>query len=116
MPSATDLSPATPPKPATPFTLHHRVAAYAALAVPGSIALNLALSVIVTRTPAGAVHFILTTIPLLVMLSAIPAGIFALCGIPRYGTRGLLWRGLFGIILPIILVAIVIVSAAHRAH
>jgi len=42
-------------------------------------------------------------IPLLVMLSAIPAGFIALCGIPKYGRRKLLWKGLLGFLLPFIL-------------
>lgn len=43
-------------------------------------------------------------VPLLVMLSAIPAGFIALCGIPRFGRKKLLWKGLVGLLVPLALV------------
>ena len=42
-------------------------------------------------------------VPLIVMLSAIPAGFIALCGIPKYGRKKLLWKGLLGLLVPFIL-------------
>jgi len=43
-------------------------------------------------------------VPLIVMLSAIPTGFIALCGIPKYGRKQLLWKGLLGLLVPFILV------------
>ncbi|HEY4245991.1 MAG TPA: hypothetical protein VGM64_03990 [Lacunisphaera sp.] len=42
-------------------------------------------------------------VPMIVMLSAIPAGFIALCGIPKYGSKKLLWKGLLGLLIPFIL-------------
>jgi hypothetical protein len=39
------------------------------------------------------------------MLVAMVCGVMALCGIRRYGKRKLLWKGLVGLLVPILLVA-----------
>ena len=52
-------------------------------------------------------------IPTIAIISAIPAGVIALCGIPRYGRRKLLWKGLVGMILPIVLFVSVVYYSAY---
>lgn len=47
-------------------------------------------------------------IPSLLMFSAIPAGILALFGIPKFGKKKLLWKGLVGILVPILFTAMMI--------
>jgi len=43
-----------------------------------------------------------------VMLAAIPFGVVALCGIPKFGKNQLLWKGLVGVLVPMVLLAMAI--------
>src|SRR5688572_28964154 len=97
-----------PPLPNAPAatSIHHKAGTYAVLAFPLSIALSM-LTAVAGRAAAesgpGILQFMVVTIPALVMFSSIPAGIIALCGIPKYGKRKLLWKGLFGVLVPVLL-------------
>jgi hypothetical protein len=46
----------------------------------------------------------------LVMFAGVALGAVALCGIPRYGKRRLLWKGLVGLLVPILLVGSAILA------
>lgn len=94
-----------------PSSFHHQAATYAVLALPACIILNIVLGSVV-RSAADAfsptARLVLSAIPGLVMLTALPAGIIALCGIPKHGKKKLLWKGLVGVIVPILLLALAI--------
>ena len=48
---------------------------------------------------------------------AVPAGVVALFGIPRYGRRELLWKGLVGILVPLVLFSAgIFVALLLREH
>ncbi len=51
----------------------------------------------------------------LLFLSAIPAGIVALCGVRKHGRKGLLFPGLLGALLPFLLVGMAI-PAFHKVR
>lgn len=110
--------PALPPLEAdgNESSFHHKAATYAVLAIPACIFLNIVLGS-VARATAGSItpatRLILSTLPGFVMLSAFPAGIIALCGIPKHGRKKLLWKGLLGVILPILLIALAIPAFMH---
>ena len=42
------------------------------------------------------------------MLLAVIFGMIALCGIPRYGSKCLLWEGLVSVLVPVLLIAFAI--------
>ena len=46
-------------------------------------------------------------------ISAVVCGVIALCGIRKYGKKGLLWKGLVGVLLPICLVLAAIPMINH---
>lgn len=81
-------------------TLFHRAASFAIYSIVTAILLQLVYSQIWLRLQTSAIR-LAGFIPAIVIISAIPAGFIALCGIPRYGIRKLLWKGLVGVILPI---------------
>ena len=86
------------------------------LAIPACILLNIVLGGIVTSaadTLSPAAKLIFSMIPGFVVLSALPAGIIALCGIPKHGRKTLLWKGLVGVIVPILLIALAIPAFLH---
>lgn len=94
-------------------SFHHKAATYAVLAIPACIFLNIVLGGIVrsaAESLSPATRLIFSAIPGFIMLSAFPAGIIALCGIPKYGKKTLLWKGLFGVIVPIILMALAVTA------
>jgi len=83
-------------------SLHHKAGNYALLALVGSFVLQFFSFSLAPSLPAGVAVF-LGLLPTLVIMSAIPAGIIALCGIPKHGPKRLLWKGLAGVIIPIVL-------------
>lgn len=88
------------PQPLTSF--HHKAANFAVIVLPVSIGLSLMLNQITGFLPP-VLRFAASLLPAIVMISAIPAGIIALCGIPRHGMKKLLWKGLVGVIIPLFL-------------
>jgi len=86
--------------PLTSF--HHKAANFAVIVLPVSIGLSLMLNQITGFLPPF-LRFAVSLLPAIVMISAVPAGIIALCGIPRHGMKKLLWKGLVGVIIPLFL-------------
>ncbi len=91
--------------PATATSFFHFAGNYAVFAVLASLVwhelLPDALRVLFHVVPAvGAAA---NGIQLALIISAIPAGILALCGIPKYGRAQLLWQGVLGVIGPAVL-------------
>lgn len=85
----------------------HKAAKYAVTVLLVSVLMNLGnqLSAPATGEPASR---IISLIGGVLFLSAIPAGIIALCGIGKYGCRYLLWRGLVGILVPVLLLGMAV--------
>jgi len=81
-------------------SLFHKAGSFAIYAIVASFVLQFAYGQVWLRLPATAAR-LLGFIPTITIISAIPAGFIALCGIPRYGRKKLLWKGLVGTILPI---------------
>ncbi|MCM2276154.1 MAG: hypothetical protein NDI75_15300 [Candidatus Didemnitutus sp.] len=70
--------------------------------------MNILLASVASAAPTPAVKFIISAVPALLMLSAIPAGIIALCGVSKHGKKKLLWKGLVGVFVPIVFIAMAI--------
>lgn len=109
-PSDFPTPPAPPVAPAgqkPPFA--YRAAKYSVTILLVAVGLNLANQF---AQPAGSVMSttsrILSLIGGVLFLSAVPAGIIALCGIPKHGCRYLLWRGLVGVLVPCLLTAMAV--------
>lgn len=102
----------TPPPLPPSFTenkpsFHHKAAKYAVAALGAAFLVNLT-----AQFPAGggnpSVSRVVSLIGGMLFLSAIPAGVVALCGIRKHGCRYLLWRGLAGILVPVLLMGMAI--------
>ena len=88
----------------------YKAATYAVIAPVAAFAssfLTSALHLMLARSVARVVNGVIAQLEILLLLSAIPAGIIALRGIPRYGKRKLLWKGLFGILVSILMLVLV---------
>jgi hypothetical protein len=114
-----------PPPPAPPLSqapapvssFYHKAATYAVCAPLGAILFNIFVSGFARSvdTPSG-VRTLVLLIPSLLFLSGIPAAIIALCGIPTYGRKSLLWKGLVGLLFPLLLVAAAIPAFLKVKH
>jgi hypothetical protein len=93
-------------------SLFHKAASFAIFAIVASFVLQFVYGKIWLQLPPDAAR-LLGFVPSIAIISAIPAGVIALCGIPRYGRRKLLWKGLVGMILPIVLFVFVIYYGAY---
>jgi hypothetical protein len=83
-----------------PRSLFHRAGTFAVSAIVASFVLQFAYSQLWLKLPSDSAR-LLGFVPTVVIIAAIPAGFIALCGIPKYGVRKLLWKGLAGVVLPI---------------
>jgi hypothetical protein len=96
-----------PSAAAAQSTVYHKAANYAVMAVVGSIVLNITvLGALFSADPLF--RRISSLLVGIVLLSAIPAGIVALCGIRKCGKSGLLGKGLAGVLIPILLIAMAV--------
>ncbi len=95
-----------------PDSLFHRAGSFAIYAIVASFFLQFVYGQVWLRLPEGAARF-LGLVPAIVLISAVPAGFVSLCGIPRYGLRRLLWKGLVGVALPIVLFIASVYCAAY---
>ncbi len=93
-------------------SLFHKSASFAIYAIIASFVLQFVYAQIWLRIPPEAARLV-GYVPTVAIISAIPAGFIALCGIPRYGRRKLLWKGLVGVIFPIVLFVSVVYYSAH---
>jgi hypothetical protein len=76
-------------------SLFHKAASFGIYAIVASFALQFIYGQIWLRLSPDAARLI-GFIPTIAIISAIPAGFIALCGIPRYGRRnysGRVWLG-----------------------
>jgi uncharacterized membrane protein len=89
-------------------SLFHRAARLAVFA----IFFALVVKFVSAQTPAPAGTWLSWTAECTVFV-AIPAGLVALAGIPKHGRRELLWKGLVGVFVPIILFLIGMVVATR---
>jgi hypothetical protein len=93
-------------EPVVVSSIYHGAATYGVIAVPASIALTIVAPAIANPfldagMPMGG--RIVYGVPGIVLISAVPAGIAALCGIAKYGTKKLLWKGLVSVLVPLVL-------------
>jgi uncharacterized membrane protein len=91
-----------------PRSVFHRAASLALFA----IVLAFLVKFVSAQTPAPVGVWLSWTAECMIFV-AIPAGAMALAGIPKYGWRGLLWRGLVGVFVPIILFVVGMLVTAH---
>jgi hypothetical protein len=98
-----ESAPSIPENPAaaSPF---HKAASYAVFALLSSFVLQFVYTKFFWLRLSERSSAMAGYVPLIVMLSAVPAGFIALCGIPKYGRKRLLWKGLTGLFIPFILV------------
>ncbi len=101
--------------PAETSSFFHKAATYSVIALVASFVLQFLLSGISRNLPPDSARFLLY-IPTVVVVSAIPAGIIALCGIPKYGFKKLLWKGLVGTIIPVVLfiMSVIVISELRK--
>jgi hypothetical protein len=92
----------------------HKAASFAIYAIVASFVLQFVYGQIWLRLSPGAAR-VLGFIPTIAIISAIPAGFIALCGIPRYGHRKLLWKGIVGVLVPIVLFVVTMRISAYFA-
>lgn len=103
-------SPAPQPVPFAeepPSLFYHKAAKYAVIA----LGVAFGISFFGQLSSAGGPSVVTRVISLiggLLFLSAVPAGVIALCGIPKHGCRYLLWRGLVGVLVPVLLIGMAI--------
>ena len=86
-------------------SLFHKAASYAIKAIIAAFIAKFLFTAIWLDLPSR-ISEILGYLISLLLISAIPAGFIALCGIPRFGKRKLLWKGLVGLLLPMILIIV----------
>ena len=99
---------------ADPKSIHHKAASYAVWALVASFVVNGLSSGLADPNRAPIVQVIISATLGFLVLSAIPAGVIALCGIPRYGKEKLLWKGLVGVLAPLAMFALAV--PAFRAE
>jgi hypothetical protein len=85
-------------------SVYHKAARYAVYAVVCSISAHILLYAFGANRLLGLLDPILVAI----ILSAFPAGVVALCGIRKFGRKKLLFRGLVGVVAPIVQVAFIV--------
>jgi hypothetical protein len=102
-----------------------RAAAAIAAAAPFAALLLFEGGILESRLGAnwlrGSLGWALTTVALILVISGFTGGVIALCGIPRHGARGLLWKGLigvvaFGVVLVISVLDVVRITAEVSKH
>lgn len=93
-------------------SLFHKAASFALYAIGASFVFQFVYSKIWLRVSPDTAR-LLGYIPTIAIISAIPAGVIALSGIPRYGRRKLLWKGLVGMIVPIVLFVFSVYFSAY---
>lgn len=99
-------SPAALPEDTGP-SFYHKAAKYAVVVLLVAFVVNL-LGQSSGYKEIGAITRVISIIGGLLFLSAIPAGVIALVGIRQHGCRYLLWRGLVGILVPTLLIALAV--------
>jgi hypothetical protein len=100
-------------------SLSHTLATASALAVPISFAVTILMNVVLAVTPLPSrriVSLVMSVLAGLIVISGLVAGVVALFGIPRHGKKGILWKSLFGVLVPVLLflLALPAISAAKR--
>ncbi len=91
------------PDPADTTSFFHKAATYAVWSLLAAFVINF-----LGMGAPGSTRQVMSVLGGVIMLTAIPAGIIALAGISRHGRKGLLWKGLTGICVPILLVGLAI--------
>jgi len=102
-----------PPLPALPVDnqqpFPHRAAKFAITVILVGFALSLFGQLMFpVNAKSGLPSGFLSLIGGALILSAIPASIIAFCGIPKHGCSYLLWRGLVGILVPMLMFAMAV--------
>jgi uncharacterized membrane protein len=97
---------------AVPRSFFHRAADFAVFAIVFAFVVKF----VSAQTPAPLGTWLSWTAESVGLL-AIPAGAIALLGLRKFGARGLLWKGLLGVLVPIILfLAGIVVAVQLREH
>ena len=66
------------------------------------------------RTPLGVIIRLgAAALIALSFCAEVGLGLIALCGIPKYGVKGILWKALVGVLLPMLLIAAAIPTVIH---
>lgn len=89
-------------------SISHKAANYAVIVIPVCFGLTPMLRNFAGVFSVPLIRELITSIPAALLLSAVPAGIIALCGIPQFGKKKLLWKGLTGIIVPVLMILLMI--------
>lgn len=91
----------------SPNSFFHKAASVGVWSLLGSFAVNITLSGparVAAQEGGRQFYYGVTLVTSLLMLTSVVGGPIALCGIPRYGKRKLLWKGLVAAVVPILLV------------
>jgi hypothetical protein len=97
------------PAVSTP-SIYHKAAKFAVTVLVVAFLINLSTQLVRPPGTAGMTpeSRIISMLGGSLFLLAIPAGVIALCGIKKHGPRQLLWRGLVGILVPVLLLGMAI--------
>jgi len=102
--NSTNVSRPDPPPLSAPI---YKIANASLWCLVGSFAVNIFLggaARAAMQQGMSGLYFAVTAATSLLFLLSIVFGAIALCGIPRYGKRRLLWKGLIGVFVPILLI------------
>lgn len=113
-----------PPLPnhSTTNSFFHKAATASLFAVPLSIAVNIVSGAGTTQLDPEMRRLVSMAVGIfagVLLLLGLIAGVIAFFGIPKYGTKGILWKALVGTVLPLLFVVLAIpavMGATERAR
>jgi hypothetical protein len=97
-------------------TIFHQAATASIFAPVLSIAINVLSSSGLNQLQGEAklkMGMIVASFAGFIMILGLICGIIGLCGIPKHGTKGLLWKSVVGIIIPLGLVLLAVPAICH---
>jgi hypothetical protein len=94
-----------PEKVENATTIHHKCAKWCVYSLLTGFGLGVVTQPIGAHAQTAVTKIVTGGIPSLFFLAAFICGFLALAGIPRNGTKGLLVRGLCGVLIPVVLFA-----------
>ena len=106
LPDMPEITPQNSSVQDSPCTVYHMLANAAIVCLIASLIVNLFVGGAARMALHGGLGGVFIAGGL--MLLAVVFGMIALCGIPRYGSKCLLWEGLVSVLVPVLLIAFAI--------
>lgn len=106
LPDMPEITPQNSSVQDSPCTVYHMLANAAIVCLIASLIVNLFVGGAARMALHGGMGGVVIAGAL--MLLAVIFGMIALCGIPRYGSKCLLWEGLVSVLIPVLLITFAI--------